>query len=67
MKKFFSSYLLQVFVLFHLFLSFWSVCLILVPGFPAGLDNKESASNEGDPGSSTWLGRSPGEGHGNLL
>ena len=36
-------------------------------GFPGGSDGKESACNEGDPGSITGLGRSPGEGNGNLL
>ena len=30
-------------------------------------DGKESASNEGDPGSIPGLGRSPGEGNGNPL
>ena len=36
-------------------------------GFPGGLDNKEAASNAGDPSSIPGLGRSPGEGHGNPL
>ena len=30
-------------------------------GFPGGLDGKESVCNEGDPGSISWSGRSPGE------
>ena len=34
-------------------------------GFPGILDGKESAFNEGDPGSVPGLGRSPGEGNGN--
>ena len=33
-------------------------------GFPGGLDDKESACNEGDLGSIPGLGRSPGEGNG---
>ena len=33
-------------------------------GFPGGSDGKESASNEGDLGSSPGLGRSPGEENG---
>ena len=36
-------------------------------GFSGGSDGKESACNVGDLGSITWLGRSPGEGHGNPL
>ena len=35
--------------------------------FPGGSDGKESACNEGDPGSVPGLGRSPGEGNGNPL
>ena len=35
--------------------------------FPSGSDNRESACNVGDPGSIPGLGRSPGEGNGNLL
>ena len=35
--------------------------------FPGGSDGKASACNAGDPGSIPWLGRSPGEGHGNPL
>ena len=34
-------------------------------GFPGGSDGKESACNEGDPGSILGLRRSPGEGNGN--
>ena len=34
---------------------------------PCGSDSKESACNAGDPGSIPGLGRSPGEGNGNLL
>ena len=36
-------------------------------GFPVSLDSKESACSEGDPGSISELGRSPGEGQGNPL
>ena len=36
-------------------------------GFLGGSDSKKSASNAGDPGSLPGLGRSPGEGNGNLL
>ena len=35
--------------------------------FPGGSDSKESAHNEGDPGSIPGLGRSSGEGNGNPL
>ena len=36
-------------------------------GFSCGSDGKESACNEGDPGSIPGLGKSPGEGTGNPL
>ena len=36
-------------------------------GFPGGSDSKESACNEGDPGSIPGSGRSPGEGNDNPL
>ena len=36
-------------------------------GFPGGSEVKVSASNAGDPGLIPGLGRSPGEGRGNLL
>ena len=36
-------------------------------GFPGGSDGKESACNSGDLGFIPVLGRSPGEGNGNLL
>ena len=36
-------------------------------GFPGGSDGKVSACTAGDPGSFPGLGRSPGEGNGNLL
>ena len=36
-------------------------------GFPGGSDSKASACNMGDLGSIPGLGRSPGEGSGNLL
>ena len=35
--------------------------------FPGGSDGKASVYNAGDPGSSSGLGRYPGEGNGNLL
>ena len=35
--------------------------------FPGGSDGKESTCNVGDPGSTSGLGRSPGEGQGNPL
>ena len=37
------------------------------PGFPGGLDGKESACNAGDLGSIPGSGRFPGEGNGNPL
>ena len=36
-------------------------------GFPGGSDGKESTCNAGALGSIPGLGKSPGEGHGNLL
>ena len=36
-------------------------------GFPGGSDDKASAWNVKDPGSTPGLGRSPGEGNGNPL
>ena len=36
-------------------------------GFPDGSDGKESACNEGDPGSIPGSERSPGEGNSNPL
>ena len=36
-------------------------------GFPGGSQGKESACNEGDPGSIPGLRRSPGEGNGSPL
>ena len=36
-------------------------------GFPGGSDSKESTCSVGDLGSITGLGRSSGEGNGNLL
>ena len=41
--------------------------IIYNSGFPGGSDSKASACNMGDPGSIPGLGRSPGEGNGNLL
>ena len=36
-------------------------------GFPDSSNGKASAYNAGDPGAIPGLGRSPGEGNGNLL
>ena len=36
--------------------------LLLFVGFPGGSDDKDSARNAGNPGSTTGSGRSPGEG-----
>ena len=36
-------------------------------GFPGSSNSKESACSEGDPGSISGLGRSPGEGNGHPL
>ena len=41
--------------------------LYSVSGFPDGLDGKASAYNVEDPGLIPGLGRSSGEGNGNLL
>ena len=41
--------------------------LALILGFPGGLAGKESACNARDPGSTSGLGRSPGEGKGYSL
>ena len=38
-----------------------------IQGFPGGSEDKASACNAGDPGLIPGLGRSPGEGNGNLL
>ena len=35
--------------------------------FPGGSEGKESVCNVGDPGSIPVLGKTPGEGNGNLL
>ena len=44
------------------------MCMYLeLEGFPAGSESKEFTCNAGDPGSIPGLGRSPGEGNGNLL
>ena len=40
---------------------------IFLKGLPNGSDRKESACNEGDPGSIPGSGRSSGEGNGNPL
>ena len=41
--------------------------MALLSGFPGGSYGKESAWDEGDPGSLPGWGRSPGEEHGNPL
>ena len=46
-------------------LCLWKNTQIL--GFSGDSDGKESACNEGDPGSIPGLGRSPGQGTGNPL
>ena len=48
---------------------FWviSAALLVLVGFPGGLDGKESDCNAGGPGSIPGLGRSPAGGHGNPL
>ena len=48
------------------FLSIWSP-LLDKAGFPCSSDGKESACSAGELGSILGLGRSPGEGNGNLL
>ena len=40
---------------------------LLLMGCPGGSDGKESACNVGDLNLIPWLGRFPGEGHGNPL
>ena len=47
--------------------SVWALSLLFEHLFPGGSDDKASARNTGDPGSIPGLGRSPGEGNGNLL
>ena len=41
--------------------------LTYLEGFSGGSEGKESSCNEGDLGSISGLGRSPGGGHGNPL
>ena len=41
--------------------------ILIVLGFPGGLDGEESACNAGDLDLNPGLGRSPGEGNGNPL
>ena len=49
------------------FTSMSSALLELTMGFPGGSEVKASACSAGDLGSIPGLGRSPGEGNGNLL
>ena len=50
---------------FHFLSLYW--VFIINEGFPGGSDGKESTCNTGDMGLIPGLGRSPGEGNGNLL
>ena len=43
------------------------VSFVMCQPFPGGSEDKASARNAGDPGLIPGLGRSPGEGNGNLL
>ena len=45
----------------------WLIFFFSPPGFPGGLDGKESTCNAGYPGSIPGSGRSPREGNGNPL
>ena len=47
----------------------WSFCSDLYSflGFPSGSDCQESAHNAGNPGFDPWVGKIPGEDHGNPL
>ena len=47
--------------------SVFSYFYMKILAFPGSSDDQESAYNAGDPGSIPGLGRSPGEGNGNLL
>ena len=49
----------------NIWFCFFQYCYLIM-GFPGGLDGKESACNAEDPCSIPGLGRSPGEGNGNL-
>ena len=53
--------------IFHGFLVLISRYLFFPLGFPGGSDRKESACDEGGPGSIPGWGRSPGQGNGNPL
>ena len=59
----------QEFSLLHKLLptGFFPLALQLILDFPGGSDGKVSAYNVGDPGFIPGLGRSSGEGNGNLL
>ena len=48
-------------------ITLYSVGIVYTSYFPGGSDSKESTCNAGDPGLIPGLGRSPGEGNGNLL
>ena len=59
-------------ILNSLLINCYSCCTVNLitkdlPGIPGGSDDKESACNAGDQGSTPELGRSPGEGNGNPL
>jgi len=53
--------------LLHSFNFYYENLRAYIQGFPGGSGDKESACNAGDPGLIPGLGRSPGEGNGNLL
>ena len=44
-----------------------SIIIVYLISINGSINGKESACNEGDPGSIPGLGRSPGEGNGYLL
>ena len=45
----------------------WRALILFISVSPDGSDGKESMYSEGDPGSISGSGRSPGEGNGNPL
>ena len=45
----------------------YNIHTYILLGFPGSSAGKESTCNAGDPGSSTGLGRSPGEGIGSVF
>ena len=65
MKCVYPNVQLSCFYIFNRLLLVTGIIIIL--GFPSGLDSKASVCNAGDLGSIPGLGRSPGEGNGNPL